>query len=192
MLAMSDHAIVLVIMVGVFLVLTVQLYALARLYRRSSQGQALIRSGVGGPRVSFTGLLCLPICHTVETIDITMKRLNASFRDEQSLTTKDGIQVEVVAAFLIRIERSPQDVLKVADTIGAAKAGDLEELAKLFQSRFADSLSASVRETTFEDLDRKREAFRADVIQRIGSDLYGYSLEDVALDHFGKRDWTAD
>jgi flotillin len=179
------------LLVVFLLIIAVQFAALARFYRRVGQGQALVRNGVGGTRVSFTGMFCLPLLHRTEFIDITIQRINASFRDEQSLTTRDGVQVEAVAAFFIRIAQSPEDVLRVASTIGAAKAGDQEDLERLFQSRFAESLAGAVRESTFEDIDQRREAFRADVIQRIGSDLSGYTLENVALDHFGKRDWTA-
>jgi len=180
------------LLVAVLLIVAAQFAALAHFYRRVSQGQALVRNGVAGTRVSFTGMFCLPFLHKTEFLDITMKRINASFRDEESLTTLDGIQVEAVAAFFIRIEQSPQDVLKVASTIGAAKAGVQEELESLFQARFAESLAASVRETRFEELDQNREAFREDMIRRIGKDLSGYTLDNVALDHFGKRDWTAD
>ncbi len=176
----------------ILLVVFLQLVALARLYRRVNQGQALIRNGAGGTRVSFTGLICFPFLHKVEFMDLTAKRLNASFRDANSLKTRDDVEVEIVAAFLVRIAPMPEDILKAASSVGAARAGDQETLDSLFQSRFSDALQAAVRESDFEFIDQRREAFRDLVRQHIGAELGGYTLDSIALDHFGKRDWTAD
>ncbi len=174
------------------LVFAVFFFLLSRFYVRPKQGQALIRNGVGGTRVAFAGLLCYPLIHRLETIDLTLKRLTVEFRDAGSLTTRDGIQVEVVAAFLLRIDPSPDDILKVADDIGAKKAADPEFLESLFLPRFSDSLKTAVQAADFQFIETERERFRAELRKRIGEDLSGFTLDSIALDHFGKRDWTAD
>lgn len=167
------------------------LFLIARFHHRVPQGEALIRSGVGGMRVSFTGLICLPIAHKIETIDLTRKRLTASFRDQNSLTTRDGIEVETVAAFQVSVNREADDILRVAGEQGAKTAARLETLNELFAARFAEALKAAVGECDFETIDGERETFRGIVRDKIGAELKGYSLDAITLDHFGKKDWSA-
>ncbi len=159
----------------------------SRCYRRVQQGQALIRTGAGGARVSFTGIFSIPPLHKCETVDLTNKKLIASFRDENALQTRDGETVDVVAAFLIEVERDPETILKIAGEHGADRANTQETLEELFLSRFSDALSRTVRDSDFQLIDERREEFRAKLRETIGPDLKDYSLKQIALDHFGRK-----
>lgn len=179
------------VLVGVVVMLGL-LFLIARFYQRVPQGRALIRTGMGGPRMSFAGLICLPIAHKIETVDLTHKRLTASFRDHNSLKTRDGIEVETVAAFQVSVSRNAEDILRVAGEQGAEKAAQIEMIEGLFAARFAEAVKAAIAECGFETIDGEREKFRGIVRENIGADLKGYTLHEIALDHFGRKDWSAD
>lgn len=165
---------------------------IACFYRRVRQGQAVIRTGMGGSQVSFIGLVSIPVAHRIETIDLTVKKLTTAFSDDNSLKTRDGIEVETTAAFLVSVNREKDDILRVAGEHGAEKASALETIQKLFAARFTEALKAAVEECDFETIDAQREKFRGIVRDKIGPDLKGYKLHEIALDHFGKRDTTPD
>ena len=46
----------------------------AKWYRKTSQGQALVKTGVGGTKVSFNGILIVPVLHKLELMDISLKK----------------------------------------------------------------------------------------------------------------------
>lgn len=157
-------------------------------YHRVQQGKALIRTGMGGTIVSFNGIVALPLAHKIETVDLTVRKIDAAFRDQNSLRTRDGIEVEIVAAFRVSIGRRVEDILKVVGEHGAENGSKLETVSELFQARFAQALRAAVEECDFETIDARREEFRKIVREKIGLDLQGYTLHEIALDHFGKKD----
>ena len=50
---------------GVLLVALGIIAMIAKWYRKTSQGQALVKTGVGGTKVSFNGILIVPVLEVV-------------------------------------------------------------------------------------------------------------------------------
>ncbi|MEM6297685.1 MAG: flotillin family protein, partial [Bacteroidota bacterium] len=46
---------------------------IAQFYKKASQGQALVRTGTGGVKVSFNGMMVFPVFHRLEVMDISLK-----------------------------------------------------------------------------------------------------------------------
>ena len=46
-----------------------------RYYRKVNQGSAIVRNGMGGTNVSFSGDWVIPILHKAELMDISVKRI---------------------------------------------------------------------------------------------------------------------
>ncbi|MHC4119306.1 MAG: flotillin family protein, partial [Planctomycetota bacterium] len=65
---------------------------LLKCYKKVAQGQALIRNGVGGTKVSFSGKFVIPILHRVEYMDISVKRIEIDRRTQQGLICKDNLR----------------------------------------------------------------------------------------------------
>lgn len=172
---------------GLVVVLVV-LYILLRLfvgwtYHNVEQGQALIRNGLGGTKVSFSGMIVLPIVHKLEYMDITVKRVEIDRRGATGLICKDNLRADIKVAFFVRVEKEEEHVKRVAQSIGCNRASDETALVALFDAKFSDALKTAGRQFDFEELLNARDRFREKVKESIGPDLNGYALDDASIDH---------
>ena len=181
MLAILSEVMVTVVVVGFALMLG--LFALTRFYRKVEQGQALVRNGLGGTQVSFTGKFVIPIMHMVEYMDISVNRLEVSRMGKDGLICKDNMRADIQVNFFIRVNKTPDDVIAVATTIGCERASDINSIRELFDAKFSEALKTVGRQFDFVQLYDSRESFRDEIIKIIGTDLNGYVLEDAAIDH---------
>jgi len=149
------------------------------------QGKALIRSNVmsGKVEVSFTGFWVWPVIHKVETMDISVKTIEIDRSGAQGLICRDNIRADIQVTFFVRVNKTEEDVIKVAQAIGCTRASDRETLHELFNAKFSEALKTVGKQLDFVDLYTKRDDFRDQIIQVIGTDLNGYSLEDAAIDY---------
>jgi len=155
----------------------------ARCYRTAAKGTVLIVTSGGRSRVEFTGALVLPVVHTVEVLDIAMHTIEISRRGgREGLRCRDNIRADVKAAFLVRVNRTAEDVLTVAQIVGCGRAGDPAALLELFGGKFIEALRTVAGQMNFEDLVRRRDEFKDQVIEVIGRDLSGFVLDDVAIE----------
>ena len=170
--------------VGVLVVVIIGMFALiARFYRKVEQGQAIIRNGMGGTKVAFTGMVVVPIAHIVEYMDISVNRLEVSRMAKDGLVCKDNMRADIQVNFFIRVNKTVEDVIQVATTIGCERASDINAIRELFDAKFSEALKTVGRQFNFVQLYDSRESFRDEIIKIIGTDLNGYVLEDAAIDH---------
>lgn len=155
----------------------------AKFYRKVEQGQALIKNGVGGTKVSFSGMAVFPIIHKFEYMDISVKRVEIDRNGKNGLICMDNMRADIKVAFFVRVNQTPQDVLKVAQSIGCVRASDINAITELFDAKFSEALKTVGRGFQFVDLYNSRDKLKEGIIQLIGTDLNGYVLEDVAIDY---------
>jgi flotillin len=165
-----------VVIIGMFALI-------ARFYRKVEQGQAIIRNGMGGTKVAFTGMVVVPIAHIVEYMDISVNRLEVSRMAKDGLVCKDNMRADIQVNFFIRVNKTVEDVIQVATTIGCERASDINAIRELFDAKFSEALKTVGRQFDFVQLYDSRESFRDEIIKIIGTDLNGYVLEDAAIDH---------
>lgn len=159
------------------------LIMVAKFYRKVNQGQALIINRMKDePEVTFTGGIVIPIIHRAEVMDISVKTVEIERRGEEGLICKDNIRADIKVAFFVRVNKTKQDVLKVAQAIGCLRASDKATMEELFVAKFSEALKTVGKRLDFEQLYTQREAFKDQIIEIIGHDLNGYSLEDAAID----------
>lgn len=157
---------------------------IARFYRKVDQGQALIVNKMKTePDVTFTGGVVYPIIHRCETMDISVKSILVSRSGKEGLICADNIRADIKVAFFVRVNKTKEDVLKVAQSIGCERASKQETLEELFAAKFSEALKTVGKQLEFEDLYTRREDFKDRIIEVIGRDLNGYALEDVAIDY---------
>src|SRR5690606_20474430 len=96
---------------------------------------------------------------------------------------KDNIRADIKVTFFIRVNQTQADVLNVAQAVGCARASDPRTLEDLFGAKFSEALKTVGKRLEFEDLYNKRDEFRDDIIDLIGTQLNGYSIEDAAIDY---------
>ena len=154
-----------------------------KLYRKVDQGKALIINGVRDVKVTFNGGLVLPVIHRSEVMDISLKSIDIDRRGKEGLICQDNIRADIKVAFFVRVNKTEEDVLKVAQSIGCARASDRTTLEELFVAKFSEALKTVGKKMDFEDLYKARDHFKDQIVSVIGKDLNGYMLEDVAIDY---------
>ncbi|KOT93995.1 hypothetical protein ADK70_13200 [Streptomyces rimosus subsp. pseudoverticillatus] len=165
------------------LIVFVTVLALTRLYRKVHQGQALIVSKYRKVDVTFTGSVVLPVLHKAEVMDISVKTIEIGRTGHEGLICRDNIRADIRIAFFVRVNKTREDVVKVAQAIGTERASDVSTLQELFNAKFSEALKTVGKQLDFQDLYTKRDEFRDRIIAVIGTDLNGYSLEDAAIDY---------
>ncbi|MFC8585317.1 flotillin family protein [Streptomyces sp. NPDC057217] len=171
------------------LVAVVLLFALllvlvvGRLFRKVEQGKALIVSKMRKVDVTFTGQVVLPVLHKAEVMDISVKTIEISRTGRDGLICRDNIRADIRISFFVRVNKTAEDVIRVAQAIGTARASDKDTLQELFNAKFSEALKTVGKQLDFTDLYTKREELRFRIIEIIGIDLNGYSLEDAAIDY---------
>jgi hypothetical protein len=83
----------------------------------------------------------------------------------------------------LRVNKTVDDVLKVAQSIGCARASDPKALEELFTAKFAEALKTVGKHFNFDELYTKRDDFKDKIIEVIGKDLNGFILDDAAIDY---------
>ncbi|MBI3269431.1 MAG: flotillin family protein [Planctomycetes bacterium] len=154
-----------------------------RYYIKIEQGKALIINALhGDPQVSFTGAVVYPIINKAETMDISVKTMEIDRRGKEGLICRDNIRADIKVLFFVRVNKTRDDVIKVAQAIGCNRASHQDTLVELFSAKFSEALKTVGKQLDFIDLYTKRHEFRDQIVSVIGRDLNGYVLEDAAID----------
>ncbi|MEU5793233.1 flotillin family protein [Streptomyces sp. NPDC047813] len=166
------------------------LLGFSRLYRKVDQSQALIVSRTRRVDVSFTGQVVLPILHKAEVMDISVKTIEISRSGRDGLICRDNIRADIRILFFVKVNKTVQDVIKVAQSVGTERASHQDTLQELFHAKFSEALKTVGKQMDFTDLYTKREELRYHIIELIGVDLNGYHLEDAAIDYLEQTPLT--
>lgn len=155
----------------------------ARFYRKVEQGYAMIVNTLRSePDVVFTGRMVYPIIHKAEMMDIALKTIEIERTGNEGLICQDNIRADIKVKFFVRVNKTSEDVLKVAQGIGCERASSQETLEELFSAKFSEALKTVGKAMDFVELYQARDKFRDEIIRQIGDDLSGYVLEDAAID----------
>ena len=175
--------------VGAVVIIVGGLLALfARFFHKVEQGKVIVRNGVGGPAVSFGGMFVVPIIHRSEVMDVSVKRVEIAREGKDGLICKDNLRADIRVAFFVRVNQTREDVLKVAQLLGCAKASDPRTLMEFFDAKFSEALKTVGKKFDFVQLYTERETFKNEILQIIGTDLNGYVLDDAAIDYLEQTD----
>lgn len=173
MIAVAIGAVILIGLLGL----------LAKFYKKVEQGKALVRTGGSKPRVSFSGMYVIPLIHRLEIMDISVKRVEIDRTGSNGLICNDNMRADIKVAFFVRVNKTNEDVLNVAQSLGCERASQTTALVELFDAKFSEALKTVGKKYNFVDLYNSRKEFKEDIIEVIGRDLNGYFLEDVAIDY---------
>ncbi|MEV0280389.1 SPFH domain-containing protein [Streptomyces sp. NPDC050610] len=180
---MDTTAIGIGVLVAVLLIVALGvLFTVSRLFRKVEQGRALIISKTKRVDVTFTGAVVLPVLHKAEYMDISVKTIEIRRTGREGLICQDNIRADIHINFFVRVNKTVEDVVKVAQAIGTQRASDPRTLQEFFAAKFSEALKTVGKQLDFVDLYTKREEFRDRIIAVIGTDLNGYHLEDAAID----------
>ena len=174
----------------VLLIVLTLLLVVGRLFRKVEQGRALIVSKTKKVDVTFTGAVVLPVLHKAEFMDISVKTIEIRRTGREGLICQDNIRADIHISFFVRVNKTVEDVIKVAQAIGTQTASDPVAIQDFFAAKFSEALKTVGKQLDFVDLYTKREEFRDRIIQVIGTDLNGYHLDDAAIDFLEQTPMT--
>ncbi|NDV78231.1 flotillin family protein [Dysgonomonas sp. 511] len=167
--------------VGLFLIF---LFIVASFYKKIPQGKSIVRTGFGGTKVAFNkGMYVVPVIHKMEIMDISLKKVQIERMENDGLICKDNIRADIKVAFFVRVNKSVNDVINVAQSIGTSRASDISTLKDIFEAKFSEALKTVGKKFDFIELYEARREFRDEIIDVIGTDLNGYVLDDCAIDY---------
>jgi uncharacterized membrane protein YqiK len=174
-----------IVLVGVGSVLVLGILVLiARTWRQVDQGRAMIVNKMGTePKVTFTGAIVLPIVNKMEVMDLSVKMIDVARSGKEGLICADNIRADIKVTFFVRVNKTVDDVLRVAQSIGCVRASQQSTLDELFAAKFSEALKTVGKKMEFEHLYTQRDVFKDQIIQVIGKDLNGYVLDDAAIDY---------
>ncbi|MCW3160501.1 flotillin family protein [Chryseobacterium oryctis] len=183
-LAFSGVNIILLIVGVIAFLLLAFLVVLSTFYKKIPQGKAIVRTGVGGTKVAFNkGMYVIPIFHKMEIMDISVKKIDIARMQGDGLICKDNIRADIKVAFFVRVNKSVDDVISVAQNLGCDRASDPETLKSIFEAKFSEALKTVGKKFDFIELYEARREFRDEILNIIGTDLNGYILDDCAIDY---------
>jgi uncharacterized membrane protein YqiK len=156
---------------------------IAKMYKKAVQGEALLRTGMGDAKVSFSGIIVVPVLHKLEVMDIKLKTIVIARSGPEGLVCKDNLRADVKVNFFIRVNKTHDDVVNVAQSIGTHRASDPAALESLFDAKFSEALKTVGKQFDFIELYNSREQFKQEILRIIGTDLNGYVLDDCAIDY---------
>ncbi len=152
-------------------------------YHKVDQGTALIINGMNKISVRFDGGLVYPVINKKELMRISLITLEVDRRGAEGLICRDNMRADITVAFYLRVNETEEDVLKVAKSVGVARASDKAAVNELFNAKFSEALKTVGKQIEFTSLFENRSEFRDNIVREIGNDLNGYILEDVAIDY---------
>ena len=168
----------------IFFIIIAFFVVLSVFYKKIPQGKAIIRTGVGGSHVAFNkGMYVIPVFHKMEIMDISVKKIEISRQQNDGLICKDNIRADIKVAFFVRVNKSVNDVINVAQNLGTERASEPETLKNIFEAKFSEALKTVGKKFDFIELYEARREFRDEILNIIGTDLNGYILDDCAIDY---------
>jgi len=174
------------------LLLFVTMVSLFLFIKKIKPGEAGVRTGFGGIKVKKDWMLRVPILQQLQIMDLSVKKLEVVRKSKDGLICEDNIRADIEVVFYVRVndEKSEvdgktdfHDIKTVATQVGCERASEIELLKQLFEAKFSEALKSAGKKMQFEKLYTDRIPFRQEIIDTIGSDLNGYTLEDVAIDY---------
>lgn len=176
---------VILLALGVIVFLIISFFVvLSMFYKKIPQGKAIVRTGVGGSKVAFNkGMYVIPVFHKMEIMDISVKKIEIARMQHDGLICRDNIRADIKVAFFVRVNKSVDDVINVAQNLGCDRASDPETLKSIFESKFSEALKTVGKKFDFIELYEARREFRDEILNIIGTDLNGYILDDCAIDY---------
>lgn len=122
-------------------------------YIKVPRDTALIVTGPGTKTaVHFKGATVWPLFHKKAFVTMPYLPVKVLLLSRDAPVCRDNIEVEVRAAFYLKLNAKAQDVLTALETMGIHSIDDVNVVTKVFKARFAEALRIAVKEQDFEQL----------------------------------------
>ncbi|MGE9294722.1 MAG: SPFH domain-containing protein [Puniceicoccales bacterium] len=174
----------LAIILGVLAVIV----ALALLcYRAPRSSEALVRTGLGGAKVSLGGMFALPGLQTCATLDLSLSRLALSYRGpENPLITKGEQLFDLEVTIYFRAAKTPEEIALAVAHFGLDTLNDEAALVAVVRDDMDNAVRAAAGEFNWDEIRDEPQRFKEGLSQRLAPLIPGLVVDGIALDHIDK------
>ncbi|WP_299312377.1 SPFH domain-containing protein [uncultured Aquimarina sp.] len=153
-------------------------------YKKPKQGQAIVRSGLKGVQIGIhKGIFVIPVFHTLEYVDLTIKKINIEHKENEGIICKDFLRADINMNFYLKIQNTSDSILQVSTMIGCERTFDENQLKDIFQTKFSEAIKTIAFKFEYEELHHKQMEFRDEILLLIGTDLNGYVIDDFVIEY---------
>ena len=153
----------------------------ARYYKIAPPGFALVRFGQGGLRISFSKMMVFPVVHKLEYLDLRLKHFSLHQLGKSGVICRNNLRINLGIEVFMRVNAQSEAIAMVVQNIGCKRLEDPQMLGNLFLARFQEAVQAVTKEFDYEDIIKHREAYQNQILNAIGIDLQGFTLENFII-----------
>lgn len=150
--------------------------------KKAQVNQALVRNGYGGTHVRFDKIIVFPLIHQFTTVDLSLRSLSLNLSQNKAVWCKDFIKADIKSVFYLRIPANENAVKQVMHKFDVSRFSDMNYLNAYFLPRFDEAVRIVAQCLYFRELYERREDFIDQILNVIGNDLNGFSLDDMSID----------
>src|SRR6201996_6803774 len=172
-----------IVMIGLIVLVTLVLISLmARMYRKAGPNEAIIRYGMGGPKVIIGhGALIYPMVQHTRTLSLELMSFDVA--PSQDLYTKQGVAVTVEAVAQIKVRSDNESIMTAAEQFLSKTPGEREGLIRLVME---GHLRGIIGQLTVEQIvkepemvgERMRATCAADM-SKMGLEVVSFTIKEV-------------
>lgn len=149
------------------------------LYFRPSVGAAYLRTGLGKPVLLLQqGAFVIPGLHHLTPLDLQTRSLELILSGEDSLRTKDLLRVDMSLIASVRIEATPEQLLKAGSLL---QKDGWQNLILWWETECKGVVATLVAATTLEHLHQQRQSMLERLTPILESRLQIDGLQLIAL-----------
>lgn len=170
---------------------------ITRLYKKTAADEAFVRTGMGGRKpVIDGGAIVVPVVHNVILVSLQTMKLTVTRTGAEALITGDNLRADIVAEFYIKVQKTLEDVLSAATSLGH-KAMNPRDVEAMVGEKLVNALRTVAATKTLNELHTQRNDFVSAVQAIVEIDLKhnGLTLESTTiskLDQTPPRDLRPD
>ncbi len=171
-------AILLTMLAMIVLIVTVSLILISLTYKKASSGEALIRTGFGGPKVSLNGIMAIPVLHKCEIMDLTPQQIIQSY----AIKDKEMNELTLEVTLFTRVNSmNYHELLMVAQKFGVDSASDSKFLTNHFSKKIEETVQAVAGRYTTAEFALNPLEVKESVITLFGMEYEGFIVEDLII-----------
>lgn len=175
---MSGISLIIFISIWIGFVVLLSGVLFTRMYKKAPQGQALLRSGMGGRLVSQNAMLVFPIYHQLDFIDLKIKNINL----EETIQTQDEIDINIQMLFSVQVNPVPEDIKYAASNFGPKNTFDEKKIYETFAPKFKAGLRKIGSQFTLEMIQKDEDQFFSELMSLIeGDELHGFTIASANI-----------
>ena len=179
---MSINVYLLGVILIIILIGAVGLYQL--LFIKIPKDSVLIINDMGQePKIHFSGPVYCPLIYKKTFIKIKLISFKIELNNNKNLVFKDNEQANICVIFNLKVNETSEDVLKAVKAMGVKRISNQKAVSEFFDARFIEALRKVAEQTELVNLLQNQADFLDGIINTIGSDLNGYVLKEVIINH---------